>query len=181
MIEKLPVLPSYSSVAITCMVPANSGHTCIQTSPPESKKQQSGSFLLLRWQSVTENTSSLKVKKPTVAMNWNSTKEINIIYSVQFSCSVVSNSLQPHKSQHTRPPCPSPTPGVYALMPIKSLMPYSHLILCCPLLLPPSIIPRIRVFSNESALRIRWPKYWSFSLNISPSNEHPGLISFRMD
>ena len=114
MIEKLPVLPSYSSVAITCMVPANSGHTCIQTSPPESKKQQSGSFLLLRWQSVTENTSSLKVKKPTVAMNWNSTKEINIIYSVQFSCSVVSNSLQPHKSQHTRPPCPSQTPGVYS-------------------------------------------------------------------
>ena len=67
------------------------------------------------------------------------------------------------------------------LMSIKSLMPSSHLILCHPLLLLPSIFPSIRVFSNESALFIRWPKYWSFSFNISPSNEHPGLISFRMD
>ena len=60
-------------------------------------------------------------------------------------------------------------------------MPSNHLILCCPLLLPPSVFPRIRVFSNESALRIRWPKYWSFSFSISPSNEHPGMVSFRMD
>ena len=60
-------------------------------------------------------------------------------------------------------------------------MPSNHPILCCPLLLPPSIFPSIRVFSNESVLRIRWPKYWSFSFIISPSNEHPGLISFRMD
>ena len=60
-------------------------------------------------------------------------------------------------------------------------MPYNHLILCRPLLLLPSIFPSIRVFSNESALRMRWPKYWSFSFNISPSNEHSGLISFRMD
>ena len=67
------------------------------------------------------------------------------------------------------------------LMPIESVMPSSHLILCCPLLLPTSIFPSIRVFANESALRIRWPKYWSFSFSISPSNEHPGLISFRMD
>ena len=67
------------------------------------------------------------------------------------------------------------------LMSIESVMPSSHLILCRPLLLPPSIIPSIRVFSNESALHIRWPKYWSFSLNISPSNEHLGLISFRMN
>ena len=65
-------------------------------------------------------------------------------------------------------------------MSIKSVMPFNHLILCCPLLLLPSIFPRIRVFSNELALHIRWPKYWSFSFNISPSNEHPGLI-FRMD
>ena len=67
------------------------------------------------------------------------------------------------------------------LMSIESVMPSNHLILCRPLLLPPSIFPSIRVFSNESVLRIRWPKYWSFSFNISPSNEHPGLISFRMD
>ena len=66
-------------------------------------------------------------------------------------------------------------------MPIVSVMPSNHLILCCPLLLLPSILPSIRVFSNELALRIRWPKYWNFSFNISPSNEHPGLISFRMD
>ena len=66
-------------------------------------------------------------------------------------------------------------------MSIVSVMPSNHLILCHPLLLRPSIFPSIKVFSNESALRIRWPKYWSFSFNISPSNEHPGLISFRMD
>ena len=66
-------------------------------------------------------------------------------------------------------------------MTIVSVMPSNHLILCLPLLLPPSIFPSIRVFSNESALCIRWPKYWSFSFRISPSNEHPGLISFRMD
>ena len=66
-------------------------------------------------------------------------------------------------------------------MSIESVMPSSHLILCHPLLLLPSIFPSIRVFSNDSALHIRWTKYWSFSFNISPSNEHPGLISFRMD
>ena len=67
------------------------------------------------------------------------------------------------------------------LMSIESVMPSNHLILCHPLLLPPPIFPSIRAFSNESALHMRWPKYWSFSLNISPSNEHPGLISFKMD
>ena len=67
------------------------------------------------------------------------------------------------------------------LMPIESVMPSNHLILSHPLLLPPSIFPSIRVFSNKSAVRIRWPKYWSFSFNISPSNEYSGLISFRMD
>ena len=67
------------------------------------------------------------------------------------------------------------------LVPFELMMPSNYLILCRPLLLLPSIFPSIRVFSNESTLRIRWPKYWSFSFNISPSNEHPGLISFRMD
>ena len=66
-------------------------------------------------------------------------------------------------------------------MSIESMMPSSHLILCCPLFLLPSILPSIRAFSHESALHIRWPKYWHFSFNISPSNEHPGLIAFRMD
>ena len=106
----------------------------------------------------------------------------NIFSSVQFSHSVVSDSLQPHEPQHARPPCPitnsrsPPKP-----MSIESVMPSNHLILRRPLLLLPSIFPSTRVFSNESALHIRWPKYWSFSLHISPSKEHPGLISFRMD
>ena len=86
---------------------------------------------------------------------------------VQFSCSVVSDSLQPHELQHTRAPCPSPTPGVYS-----NSCPLSHLILCCSLLLLPLIFHSIRVFSNESALCIRWPKYWRFSFNISPSKEY---------
>ena len=67
------------------------------------------------------------------------------------------------------------------LMSIKSVMPSNHFILCCPLLLPPSIFPGIRIFSSESVIHIRWSQYWSFSFSISPSNEHPGLISFRMD
>ena len=71
--------------------------------------------------------------------------------------------------------------GLPKLMSIELVMPSNHLIFGCPLLLLPRILPSIRVFSNESALCIRWPKYWSFSFNISPSNEHPGLISFRMD
>ena len=99
-----------------------------------------------------------------------------------FSHSIVSCSLRHHGLQHARPPCPSPTPGAYSnSCPPSLLMPSNHLILCHPLLLPPSIFPSIRVFSNESALYIRWPKFWSFSFNISPSNEYSGLIFFRMD
>ena len=99
--------------------------------------------------------------------------------SVQFSCSVVLYYLRSHGMQHPRPLCPPPTPGVYS-----NSCPLSrchHLILCHSLLLPPSIFPSIRVFSKKSVLRIRWPKYWSFSFSISPSNEHSGLISFRID
>ena len=91
----------------------------------------------------------------------------------------MSNSLRLHEPQHTRPPCPSNS-GV-KLMSVESVISSNHLILCHPLLLQPSIFPRIRVFSSESVLQIRWPKYWSFSFSISPSNEHPELISFRMD
>ena len=101
--------------------------------------------------------------------------------SVQFSRSVVSNSLQPHELQHAKPPCPSPTPGVYPLTSIESVMPSSRLILCRPLLLLPPIPPSIRVFSNESTLHMRWLNYWSVSFSIIPSKEIPGLISFRMD
>ena len=91
-------------------------------------------------------------------------------------------TLRPHESQHARPPCPLPTPGVHSkLTSIESVIPSSHLILCRPLFLLPQIPPSITVFSNESTLRMRWPKYWSFSFSIIPSKVHPGLMSFRMD
>ena len=98
----------------------------------------------------------------------------------QFSRSIVSDSLRPHESQHARPPCPSNSLSSLRLTSIESVMPSSHLILCRPLLLP-LIPPSMRVFSNESTLSTRWPKYWSFSFSIIPSKEIPGLISFRMD
>ena len=104
------------------------------------------------------------------------------VCSVQFSRSVMSNSLWPHESQHARPPCPSPLPGVHPnSCPLSwwchptmsfSIIPFSS----CPQSFTAS-----GFFSSESALHIRWLKYWSFSLNINPTNEHPGLISFRMD
>ena len=95
--------------------------------------------------------------------------------SVNFSHSVVPDSLWPNGRQHARLPELTQTHVHWAVMPSN------HLILCRPLLFPPSVFPSIRVFSNESALHIRWTKYWSFSFSISPSNEHPGPISFRMD
>ena len=108
-----------------------------------------------------------------------------IFSSVQFSRSVVFDSSRPHESQHTRPPCPSPTPGVHPDSRPSSQWCHPAIwmasrVFCCPLLLLPPIPPSIRVFSNKSTLCMRWPKYWSFSLNISPSNEHPGLVSFMM-
>ena len=101
--------------------------------------------------------------------------------SVQFSHSVVSNSATPWIAACQASPSITSSQSLLKLMPIESVMPSSHLILCRPLLLLPPIPPSIRGFSNESSLRMRWPKYWSFSFSISPSNEHPGLISFRMD
>ena len=103
------------------------------------------------------------------------------INSVQFSLSVVSDSLRPHESQHARPLSITNSKSSLRLTSIESVMPSSHLILCRPLLLLLPIPPSIRVFSNESTLCMRWPKYWSFSFSISPSNEHLGLIAFRMD
>ena len=95
--------------------------------------------------------------------------------SVQFNLVTQSNSLQPHGWQHTRLSCPSPTPRAFSNS-CPCVMTSSQLFLCHPLLLLPSVLPIIRVFSNES-LRMRWPKYWSFSFSISPSNEYSGLIS----
>ena len=102
--------------------------------------------------------------------------------SVQFSRSVVSDSLRPHESQHTSPPCPSLSPGVHPDS--RPSSPWCHPAISSsvvPFSSYPQIPPSFRVFSNESTLRMRWPKYWSFSFSIIPSKEIPGLISFRMD
>ena len=103
--------------------------------------------------------------------------------SVQFSSFIQLCLTLCDPMNHSMPGLPVITNSwsLPKLITIESVMPSNHLILCCPLLLLPSIYPSIRVFSNESVLCIRWPKYWSFSFNISPSNEHSGLISFRMD
>ena len=96
----------------------------------------------------------------------------------------MSDSLRPHESQHTRMDASlsiTNSRSSLKLTSIESVMPSSHLILCCPLLLLPPIPPSITVFSNESTLHMRWPKYWSFNFSIFPSKEHSGLISFRMD
>ena len=94
----------------------------------------------------------------------------------------MSDTVQLHELQHARLPCPSVSPRVCSdSLSFESVMPSNYLILCCPLLLLPSVFSSIRVFSNESALCFRWPKYWSFSFSISPSNENSGLVSFRID
>ena len=131
-------------------------------SPPSSSVQGIHQTGLLKWVSISSCRRA--------------------IASVQFSRSVVFNSLRPHEPQHTIPPCPSPTTGVQRNpCPLCRWCYPTMSILCHPLLLLPSIFLSIRVFSNELVLRIRGPKFWSFSFNISPSSEHPGLISFRMD
>ena len=106
----------------------------------------------------------------------------NILSSVQFSCSVMSDFF----ATPWTPACQASlsiknSRSLLKLMSIESVMPSNHFILCHPLLFLPSIFPSIRVFSNESVLWIRWPKYWSFSFSISPSNEYTGLVSFRID
>ena len=107
----------------------------------------------------------------------------NIYVVWEYTSSVAQScpTLQPHELQHGRPPCPSPTPGVYSDSCPLTQWCHPTISSCHPLSLPPLIFPSIRVFSNESVLRIRWPKYWSFSFSISPSNEYSGLTSFRMD
>ena len=105
----------------------------------------------------------------------------------RWSCFLVCDSLWPHGLQHARLPCPSPIPGVCSNscpthhQLTELVISSNHLILCCHLLLLPSIFYSIKVFPNESALCIQWPKYWSFSFSISPSNEYSGLVSFRID
>ena len=108
---------------------------------------------------------------------------MQFLSSVQFSCSVVSNSFfaTPWTAAHQASLCIANIWSLLKPMSTESVVPSNHLILCLPLLIPPSILPRIRIFANESALCIRWSKYWRFSISIIPSNEYSGLISFRMD
>ena len=106
-------------------------------------------------------------------------KNIKKNVSVQFSHSVVSNSVTPWTAAHQASLSITNCQSLLKLMSFASVMPFNHLIFCRPL--PPSIFPSTRVFSNESVLHIRWPKYWSFTFNISPSSEYSRLISFRMD
>ena len=113
-------------------------------------------------------------------LNWNHMYTLACKFSSVQSLSHVWLFVT-HGLQQARPPCLTNSWSLLKLMSTESVMPSNHLILCHPLLLLPSIFPSIRVFSNESALRIRWPKYWSFSFSISPSNEYSGLISFRID
>ena len=103
------------------------------------------------------------------------------VYSVHFSHSVMSDSLRPHESVHQASLSITNSRSLLKVMSIKLVMASNHLILCHPLLFLPPIPPSIRVFSNESTLPMRWPKYWSFSFSIIPSKEIPGLISFRTD
>ena len=112
--------------------------------------------------------------------SWSSQQEGHIFSSVQW-LSPVQLFLTPWAAARQDSLSISNSRSPSKLMSIESVMPSNHLMLYCPLLLPPSVFHGIRVFSNESALHIRWPKYCSFSFNISPTNEHPGLISFRMD
>ena len=125
-----------------------------------------------------------KCKKKSTNNNkyqWNNNIWFFYVSSVQFSCSVVSDSAIPWTTAHQASLSVTNSQSLLKLMSFESVMPSNHLILFHPPLLLPSIFPSIRVFSNEPALCITWPKYWSFSFNISPSNEHSGLISFRMD
>ena len=124
----------------------------------------------LGWEDALEEEMATHFSILAWEIPW--TEEPGGLQSSQFSSvTQLCVTMQPHGLQHARLPSPSPTPGAYPNS-FTSVMPSNHLILCCPLLFLPSIFPSIRVFSNESVLRIRWPKYWSFSFNISPSNEY---------
>ena len=148
-------------------------HTSWMLSPEQSAKHMADAETCLSNDSPFLVISEKGEVNDSQLPSWRRTMAVNI---VQFSCLVVSNSLRSHGLRHTRPPCPSPTSRVYSnSCPSSRGDAISHLILCCPLLPLPSILPSIRVFSNESTLCMRWPKYWSFSFSIIPSKEYPGL------
>ena len=142
------------------------------------KKWKQWQILLFRLQNHCRWWLQYEIKKTLTPRK----KSYDQPSSVQFIHSVMSNSSWPHELQHAKASLSiTNSRTLPKLMSTELWMPSNHLIFCCPLLLVPSIFPSIRVFSNESALWIWWPKYWSFSFNISPSNEHSGLISFRID
>ena len=145
------------------------------------------------WATPWNISSAIVLRNPPIFSLWTFLVDCKIKifalknskYSVQFSSVQLLSPVQPFVTPWTEAPQASlsitNSQSLLKLMPIELVMSSNHLILCCPLLLLPSVFLSIRVFSNESALRMKWQKYWSFSFNISPTNEHPGLISFRMD
>ena len=154
--ENESVIHSVLSNSLDCSPPGSSVHGILQAR-------------LLEWVTIPFSTGSSQSRN----------RKLFQFSSVQFTRSVLSVSLRPHECQASLSITNSWS--LLKLMPIELVIPSSHLILCRLLLLLPPIPPSIRVFSNESSLHMRWTKYWSFSFSISPSNEHPGLISFRMD
>ena len=143
-------------------------------------------IICILWARKLPRVTSPKSSHSTQGWSLNPSPDSNpsfFLLSVsQFSCLVVSDSFAtPWTAACQASLSITNSWSLLKLRSIESVMPSNHLILCHPLLLPPSVLPSIRVFSNASVLRIKWPKYWSFSLSISPSNEYSGLISFKMD
>ena len=141
---------------------------------------------MIEWKPDIQITKPVLCFPKVYFSNWKASCKISRLdywtskISVQFSRSVMSDSVSPWTATCQASLSITNSQSLPKLMSIESMMPSNHLILCNPLLLLPSIFPSLWVFSNESALHIRWPNYWSFSFNISPSNEHSGLISLRM-
>ena len=146
-------------------------------------------FFLVRWSLNIKNHNSTTIMSKTMKYKeecntwdiYSHRKKWQKVQSVQVSHSVVSDSLWPHGLEHTRPPCSPPTPRNCSNSYPLSWWCHPTIFLSCPLFLLPLIFPSIRVFSNNSVLHIRLPKYWNFTFSISPSNEYSGLISFRID
>ena len=154
-----------------CSLPGSSVHGIFWAKIPE-------------WVAISSSRGSSQHRERT-HLSYVSCNGRQVLYQVQFSSVQSLNSVwlfaTPWTTAYQASLSITNSRSSLKLMSIESVIPWNHLILCCPIPLPPSNFPSIRVFSNESVLHIRWPKYWSFSFNISPSNEHPGLISFRMD
>ena len=181
------IILSHKITSVTLVVPdpAKQNHPSHSFSPLGTKECYKG------WLSITEVSQSMDIPQqiplPTAAVGratvsfCHQSKQWGLLCSSVQSLSHVRLSVTPWTAAHEASLSFTNSQSLLKLMSIKSVMPSNRLILCFPLLLPPSIFPNIRAFSNESVLSIRWPKYWSSSFNISPSNEYSGLLSFRMD